>query len=184
MAARFAGVLRASDTVGRPGGDEFAILADGLSLSAGPELLAERLLDALNEPFWLEGVADAPLSVRASIGIATNEADEPDDLLRDAAIALCQAKAQGRNCHVRFRPEMKTAAMERLRSRGRSPGSPAGEPVLHPLSTDIRARQRRGVRRGGPPALAASCSGHRRTSESFMPVLEETGMIAPVGSGC
>ena len=47
VAARFASVLRASDTVGRPGGDEFAILADGLSLSAGPELLAERLLEAM-----------------------------------------------------------------------------------------------------------------------------------------
>ena len=34
--------------------------------------------------------------------------------MRDAAIALCQAKAQGRNCHVRFEPAMKTAAMERL----------------------------------------------------------------------
>ncbi len=114
VALRLMGVLRASDTIGRPSGDEFIILADGLSLSGGPELLAERLMDALKEPFVIEGFDDTPVSVTASIGIATNESDEPDDLLRDAAIALCQAKAQGRNCHVRFRPEMKSAAMERL----------------------------------------------------------------------
>jgi len=68
----------------------------------------------MKEPFRVEGFVDIPLSITASIGIATNDGDEPDDLLRDAAIALCQAKAQGRNCHVWFKPEMKTAAMERL----------------------------------------------------------------------
>ena len=114
VACRLAGVLRACDTIGRPSGDEFAILADGLSLSGGPELLAERLLDALREPFCIEGFDNIPVSITASIGIATNERDEPDDLLRDAAVALCQAKARGRNCHVRFKPAMKTAAVERL----------------------------------------------------------------------
>ena len=79
VANRLMGVLRACDTIGRPSGDEFAILADGLSLSGGPELLAERLLDALREPFHIEGFDDIPLSVTASIGIATNEGDEPDD---------------------------------------------------------------------------------------------------------
>jgi len=68
----------------------------------------------LKEPFCVDGFEQIPISITASIGIATNEGDEPDDLLRDAAIALCQAKAQGRNCHVRFKPTMKTAAMERL----------------------------------------------------------------------
>ena len=95
VACRLTGVLRACDTIGRPSGDEFAIVADGLSLSGGPELLAERLLDALREPFHIEGFDNIPVSITASIGIATNERDEPDDLLRDAAVALCQAKAGG-----------------------------------------------------------------------------------------
>ena len=180
VGARFAGVLRASDTVGRPGGDEFAILADGLSLSAGPELLAERLLDALNEPFWLEGVADAPLSVRASIGIATNEADEPDDLLRDAAIALCPAKAQGRNCHVRFRPEMKTAAMERLDLEA-DLREALQENQFFILYQPIFELDSIGV--CGVEALLRWRHPVRGVVEplDFMPVLEETGMINPVG---
>ncbi len=181
VAARLASVLRASDTVGRPGGDEFAILADGLSLSAGPELLAERLLDALKEPFRVEGLVDIPLSITASIGIATNDGDEPDDLLRDAAIALCQAKARGRNCHVRFKPEMKTAGMERLELEAdlrealqENQFFILYQPIFELDSVDVCGveallRWRHPVRGIVDP-------------ESFMPVLEETGIIAPVGS--
>ena len=181
VAARFASVLRASDTVGRPGGDEFAILAEGLSLSAGPELLAERLLDAMSEPFWVEGLVDAPLSVTASIGIATNEGDEPDDLLRDAAIALCQAKAQGRNCHVRFRPEMKTAAMERLELEA-DLREALQENQFFILYQPIFELDSIGV--CGVEALLRWRHPVRGIVEplSFMPVLEETGMINPVGS--
>ncbi len=181
VAARFTGVLRASDTVGRPGGDEFAILADGLSLAAGPELLAERLLDAMKEPFRVEGFIDTPISITASIGIATNDGDEPDDLLRDAAIALCQAKAQGRNCHVRFRPEMKTAAMERLELEAdlrealqENQFFLLYQPIFELDSVAVCGveallRWRHPVRGIVDP-------------ESFLPVLEETGLIAPVGS--
>ncbi|MGO9964576.1 MAG: putative bifunctional diguanylate cyclase/phosphodiesterase [Acidimicrobiales bacterium] len=181
VAARFTGVLRASDTVGRPGGDEFAILAEGLSLAAGPELLAERLIDAMKEPFRVEGFIDTPISITASIGIATNDGDEPDDLLRDAAIALCQAKAQGRNCHVRFRPEMKTAAMERLELEAdlrealqENQFFLLYQPIFELDSVAVCGveallRWRHPVRGIVDPA-------------SFMPVLEETGLIAPVGS--
>ena len=181
VAGRLMGVLRACDTIGRPGGDEFAILADGLSLSGGPELLAERLLDSLKEPFRVEGFDDVPLSVTASIGIATNEGDEPDDLLRDAAIALCQAKAQGRNCHVRFEAAMKTAAMERLE-----------------LETDLREALQENqfflvyepifeldsVGVWGVEALLRWRHPVRGVvdPEYFLPVLEDSGMILPVGS--
>jgi len=181
VAARFTGVLRASDTVGRPGGDEFAILAEGLSLAAGPELLAERLLDAMKEPFRLEGFMDTPISLTASIGIATNDGDEPDDLLRDAAIALCQAKALGRNCHVRFKPEMKTAAMDRLELEAdlrealqENQFFLLYQPIFEldnvaVCGVEALLRWRHPVRGIVDP-------------ESFMPVLEETGLIAPVGS--
>jgi diguanylate cyclase (GGDEF)-like protein/PAS domain S-box-containing protein len=181
VAGRLMGVLRACDTIGRPSGDEFAILADGLSLSGGPELLAERLRDALKEPFRIEGFDDIPLSVTASIGIATNEGDEPDDLLRDAAIALCQAKAQGRNCQVRFKPTMKTAAMERLELETDLRGALQEnqfflvyQPVFELDSIGVWGveaflRWRHPVRGIVDP-------------EYFTPVLEDTEMIVPVGS--
>ncbi|MGO9333095.1 MAG: putative bifunctional diguanylate cyclase/phosphodiesterase [Acidimicrobiales bacterium] len=178
---RLVGVMRACDTVGRLGGDEFAILAEGLSLSGGPELLAERLMDALKAPFRVEGFDDVPLSISASIGVATNDRDEPDDLLRDAAIALCQAKAWGRNCHIRFKPEMKTPAMERLE-----------------LETDLREALQENqffllyqpifdldsVGVCGVEALLRWRHPVRGMvdPQSFVPVLEETEMIIPVGS--
>jgi diguanylate cyclase (GGDEF)-like protein len=181
VAGRLMGVLRACDTIGRPSGDEFAILADGLSLSGGPELLAERLLDALKDPFRVEGFEDIPLSITASIGIATNEGDEPDDLLRDAAIALCQAKAQGRNCHVRFKPAMKTAAMEHLEletdlreALQENQFFLVYQPVFELDSVGVWGveaflRWRHPVRGFVDPAY-------------FLPVLEDTEMIVPVGS--
>ena len=114
VAARFAGVLRDSDTVGRLGGDEFVVLAEGVSLAAGPELVAERLQDVLREPFRLEGMEDMPLSVSASIGIAEGERASASDLLREADIALYRAKARGKNCSALFRPQMQSEVLDRL----------------------------------------------------------------------
>jgi diguanylate cyclase (GGDEF)-like protein len=181
VAARLSGVLRLSDTIGRPGGDEFAILAEGLSLSAGPELLAERLLEVLREPFRVEGFDDIPISVSASIGIAANDGDEPDDLLRDAAIALCQAKARGRNCHVLFKPEMKTAAMERLELEA-DLREALQENQFFLLYQPIFELDSVGV--CGVEALLRWRHPVRGIvdPESFMPVLEETGLIVLVGS--
>ena len=51
VAERLDGVVRDTDALGRLGGDEFVVIAEELSLAAGPELIAERLLEALAEPF-------------------------------------------------------------------------------------------------------------------------------------
>ena len=73
VATRFIAMLRASDTVGRLGGDEFVILAEGISLSAGPDLVAERIREVLREPFHIEGFDGIPITVTASIGIALGD---------------------------------------------------------------------------------------------------------------
>ncbi len=54
---RLSSIVRETDTVGRLGGDEFVVLAEGETLSAGPELVAERLLAVLRQPFELDGCA-------------------------------------------------------------------------------------------------------------------------------
>jgi diguanylate cyclase (GGDEF)-like protein/PAS domain S-box-containing protein len=113
IAARFAATVRASDTVGRLGGDEFVVLAEGMSLAAGPELLAERFRDVLREPFLLEGL-NGTLSITASIGIAEGDRASGDDLLRDADIALYRAKAMGKDRAALFAPEMQSAVIDRL----------------------------------------------------------------------
>jgi diguanylate cyclase (GGDEF)-like protein len=113
LAARLRGVIRETDALGRFGGDEFIVIAEELSLGAGPEVIAERLLEALKEPFKLSG-QDAPISVRASIGIATGDRSSAEELLRDADIAMYRAKWEGKNRHVVFESRMQDAAQSRM----------------------------------------------------------------------
>ena len=107
VAARISGVLRETDTIGRLGGDEFVVLVEG-----GAEQIAERILDVLREPFDL-GTGN-PSRSRPSIGIATGDREAAKDLLRDADIALYEAKGAGRNRYAEFRHEMHIAAHDRL----------------------------------------------------------------------
>ena len=114
VASRLAGILRASDTVGRLGGDEFVVLAEGVSLAAGPELVAERIQDVLHEPFRIPGYESTVLHVAASIGIASGARGSAAELLRSADIALYRAKADGKNCTASFAAEMESELLDRL----------------------------------------------------------------------
>src|SRR3954463_2355378 len=80
VAARLDGVIRETDALGRLGGDEFVVVADGLSLAAGPALIAERLRAPFSEPFALGEGGEALIHVKASIGIATGDRPCAEDL--------------------------------------------------------------------------------------------------------
>ncbi|MBE2320667.1 EAL domain-containing protein [Solirubrobacter sp. CPCC 204708] len=107
VAARISSVLRETDTIGRLGGDEFVVLVEG-----GAEKIAGRIVRVLQEPFDLG--TGSPITITTSIGIATGDRDAAKDLLRDADIALYEAKGAGRNRYAEFRHEMHIAAHERL----------------------------------------------------------------------
>ena len=70
VGARLEAVLRRSETIGRLGGDEFVVLAEGDTNGPAPELVAERLLEVLREPFDVDGTT---VAVTASIGIAIGD---------------------------------------------------------------------------------------------------------------
>ncbi len=110
VGARLKTVLRDSDTVGRLGGDEFVMLIDSLGLDAAPELVAERILDVLRQPIGLPQSARPPISVTASIGIATGRPASAEELMQDADLALYKAKAAGKDGYVKFESAMQTAA--------------------------------------------------------------------------
>jgi diguanylate cyclase (GGDEF)-like protein/PAS domain S-box-containing protein len=114
VAARLRGALRACDTIGRLGGDEFVVLAEGTSLDGGSTLVADRLLEVLREPFNLDADGMTPHTVTASIGIAEGDRLQAEDLLRDADVALYQAKAAGRARYVLFAAQMHAAVQDRL----------------------------------------------------------------------
>ena len=107
VAARLNSVVRQGDTLARLGGDEFVVLVNGVDVRTTPVHVAQRLLDVMRNPFVLEGRTDEPLSVTASIGMATaGEASTSGELLRNADVALYRAKAAGRNRSATYTPDM------------------------------------------------------------------------------
>jgi diguanylate cyclase (GGDEF)-like protein len=95
VAIRLRGALRDTDTVGRIGPDDFVVLAEGASLVGGHEQVAQRLTRVMSKPFHLPEL-EAPISVSASIGIAVGDRATAAELLHDAEVALCEAKAAAR----------------------------------------------------------------------------------------
>jgi predicted signal transduction protein with EAL and GGDEF domain len=102
--------LRGSDTIGRLGGDEFVVLVESDNESRA-ELVAERLLTALQQPFTIGGTN---VIINASIGLAAGDRSTAGEMLRDADIALYEAKAAGKHRVVAFRPEMHVAVRDHL----------------------------------------------------------------------
>jgi diguanylate cyclase (GGDEF)-like protein len=114
VATRLSSTLRGADTIGRMGGDEFVVLIDGSDPMVAPELVAERLLEVMQEPFELDGAATS-LHANTSIGIAVGDRASGGELLRDADIALYKAKGEGKNRYEFFHPKMQSEVGRRLR---------------------------------------------------------------------
>jgi diguanylate cyclase (GGDEF)-like protein/PAS domain S-box-containing protein len=108
LARRIRGVIRDGDLAARIGGDEFAVLAE-MADNGLLEALAGRLLAAIGEPLVLDG---REIRLSASIGIATGQASE--NLLRNADLAMYEAKRRGGDGFAFFAPGMHAAAERRL----------------------------------------------------------------------
>lgn len=109
--------LREQDTVARLGGDEFIVLLEKPGDAQHVERIAERILDALVEPFPF---GNQEIFTGGSIGIAMYPGDGEDfeTLLKNADTAMYRAKNSGRNNYVFYQPEMNAASHERLRIDG------------------------------------------------------------------
>jgi len=180
VSERLTGALRASDTVGRLGGDEFVILTEGPSLTIGPMVVAERIRSALRRPFLLDGFEGLPITVTASMGIATGDRSSAQELLRDADVALYQAKAAGIGGCVLFEPEMQSAAVDRLELKSALYSALENEQFFlqyQPIF-DLQTMRVRGVEallRWNHPARGVIAP------DEFIPMLEDTGLIVRVG---
>jgi diguanylate cyclase (GGDEF)-like protein len=181
VAARLEGVVRDIDALGRLGGDEFVVVAEGMSLAAGPELIAERLLGALKAPFKLKGAENTRLVVTASVGVAMGDRATAEELLRDADIAMYRAKWDGKNGYVVFESGMQDAVQSRME-----------------LEMDLRDAFEKdeffvvyqptfNLREMVPTGMEALIRWRHPTRgivqpDDFVPLLEETGLIVDVGS--
>ena len=112
-AERVRGCLRPGDTVARLGGDEFTILLEDLTSAEEAEQIAQRITAALTAPFAL---STQDMYVTTSIGIVLRSDAHlsPEDLLRDADVALYRAKDAGRSRYAVYDTSMGTAMVERV----------------------------------------------------------------------
>ena len=113
VADRLASGVRASDTLARMGGDEFAVVLHDVRDNPAAMRVAEKLLDALRAPFPVEG---RDLRISASIGLAFYPGDggDAETLLRHSDVAMYRAKASGRNACRCFTPELQDQVEARL----------------------------------------------------------------------
>jgi diguanylate cyclase (GGDEF)-like protein len=179
VAARLNGVIRDADALGRIGGDEFVVVSEDLSLAVGPELIAERLIEALKFPFTL-GSDETRVTVTASIGIAAGENTSAEELLRQADIAMYRAKWDGKHRYVVFDTEMQSTMQARMElemdlreALEKEEFLLAYQPTfdlsdMSPTGVEALIRWKHPVRGIVQP-------------EDFIPLLEETGLIVEVG---
>ncbi len=181
FSARLLENVRPGDTVARLGGDEFCVLLEHLAAEADAFRVAERLCQALEQPFDLDG---REVFASASIGIAfASGSEEADGLLRSADIAMYQAKHDRAKHHAQgayrvFDQTMHRDALERLT-----------------LETDLRRAVERGelrlhyqpifdLQRGELRGFEALSRWRRQgvnvPPDLFIPLAEETGLITQI----
>ena len=171
--------LRPGDTVARVGGDEFGIIFDPVENADEARRIADRIVGELRAPFPLNG---RDWFVSASMGIALAQPGRatPDELLREAEIAMVRAKGDATQRHALFEPSMSAQTLERVE-----------------LESDLRlALKRRELRVHYQPIVTlgrAEIVGFEALVRwqhptrglvaplAFIPLAEETGLIVPVG---
>jgi diguanylate cyclase (GGDEF)-like protein len=177
---RIEACLRPGDTVARLGGDEFGVLLEEIENPDDAVLVAERILGSLSRALLVDG---HEVFVTTSIGIALrrDEHERPEQLLRDADIAMYQAKQKGKNCAVIFDAAMHGDVVDRLELEAdlRRAVERCDEFLLHyqPIFA-LRNRQLVGLE-----ALLRWRHPRRGLLEAwqFVPLAEESGTIVPIG---
>jgi EAL domain-containing protein (putative c-di-GMP-specific phosphodiesterase class I) len=152
-----------------------------MSLAAGPELVAERLLEALKEPFKLAGSEESRLKVTASIGIAMGDRASAEELLRDADIAMYRAKWDGKNRYVVFESGMQDVVQSRMELEMDLRDAIENQEffLVYQPTFDLKD-----MRPTGMEALIRWNSPKRGLVQpnDFIPLLEETGLITDIGA--
>jgi len=179
-AQRLAATVRPTDTAARFGGDEFAVLIDGIEQVDEAEEVAERILASLQVPISVPG---NEVIVRTSIGIALAEPGSgatPADLLRNADVAMYIAKRDGKGNYRVFEEAMHAEAIERLELRADLQRALDGRQLELHYQPVVRLHD------GSVSGVEALLRWHHPTKGTIQPtqfisVAEDMGLILPIG---
>ena len=179
VSRRLESCLRQGDVLGRIGGDEFAILLNGLQTDQQANVIAFRVQEALREPFSIVG---REVFTSASIGIAFGLAqyNSPDEMMHDADTAMYQAKAHGKARHEVFDADMDARARDRLGLEN---------DLRHAVSNnDLETHYQpivslaTGMCIGFESLVRWTRNGKPVSPETFIPIAEELGLIEALGT--
>ena len=176
---RVQAVTRPGDVLARLGGDEFVLLQTDLQQPGGSRSVGNRVIEALRGPFEVEGHT-VGIGVSVGVAIAPFDADNPEELLRNADLAMYQAKQDGRNLLRYFEPAMKDRVQARRSLESELRRALRGEqfevhyqPVKE-FGTD-RVVAAEALVRWVHPELGRVSPGE------FIPLAEETGLVVLLG---
>jgi diguanylate cyclase (GGDEF)-like protein/PAS domain S-box-containing protein len=177
-AQRLVKCTRAADTVARLGGDEFAVLLEGVATVEQAEQIAASVTEAFRLPLTID---DNELLVTASVGVALSEpGNDTEQVLRNADIAMYNAKTAGKGRHVVFHAEMQEQLRERLRLEDdltqalvRSEFFLEFQPIIDLKTTELLGVE--ALVRWQHPEKGRLLPGQ------FIPMAEETGQVIALG---
>ncbi|MBQ5948813.1 EAL domain-containing protein [Massilia sp. ST3] len=185
VAKRLVVAVRASDTVARLGGDEFVVLLPEIASGEECRLVGDKIIEALASPFPFEGRS---LHISPSIGICVypDDGSDVETLMRHADAAMYHAKGAGRNNYQFFTQRMNQAASRHFELESSLRGALARDefelhyqPIMctatrRPRALEVLLRWRRNGDGGAPGSTLIG-------PDEFIPILEDSGMIVPVG---
>lgn len=179
VADRLRDCVRDVDLVARLSGDEFAIIQTSLADPADAAHLAQRVREAIHEPFLFDGL-QVVVDVSVGISIAPNDASEVSELLKTADIALYEAKKTGRGTYCFFEKEMN----ERMQSRATLEREL--QCALTNNEFEVYYQPIVGLKKNRITSIEALLRWRHPTRgmvspAEFIPVAEETGFIVPLG---
>lgn len=179
-AKRIQGCLRESDSVARLGGDEFTVILPELTDISDIGQIAQNIIDAMNRPFLL-GADQAYISASVGITVYPEDAQNVENLLKNADQAMYAAKRSGRNRYSFFTPSMQEAANLRMRLiRDIHQAMTAGEfmvyfqPIVEISSGEIHKAE--ALLRWNHPVHGFI------SPATFIPIAEDTGLIHDIGN--